>query len=231
MAEDTILCCPAVVFSEEVELLQIFTLKAMSSMLAILTRSLQYSRVWMETSTTCGGGFQLILCLAAVASTSLSHLVKGGHASRPQTWGLFDSFKNNADEDNDRVVLFAAAGRGERAVDTANDKIVDNTSMVPDSLKSIMCSPVPGNVQRMVSKMQSARNAEILPSITKLTSAAFSAMGIDTQAKTFERVKLVWRRRISRDRPIAAKLSGLELDVLREHIDCKLPDSDGRGEM
>lgn len=64
------------------------------------------------------------------------------------------AFVAETDEDQHRAVLDDAAGRDAKQ---ANQKIVDNTPIVLDGLKSMMQNPSMANVMRQLSKVESAR--------------------------------------------------------------------------
>ncbi|KAK6815695.1 hypothetical protein PG995_015983 [Apiospora arundinis] len=89
-------------------------------------------------------------------------------------------FDAETDEDNQRSVLFAAGKNT-----AANGLIVKFTPTVLDGLKSIQNNPSQANTEKQVKTMETARNANILPSITKLSQSAFQAAGVNGQAKTF----------------------------------------------
>ncbi|KAK8064297.1 hypothetical protein PG996_008949 [Apiospora saccharicola] len=89
-------------------------------------------------------------------------------------------FDAETDEDNQRSVLFASGKNT-----AANGLIVKFTPTVLDGLKSIQNNPSQANTEKQVKTMETARNANILPSITKLTQSAFQAAGVNAQAKTF----------------------------------------------
>ncbi|KAK8113581.1 hypothetical protein PG984_014107 [Apiospora sp. TS-2023a] len=89
-------------------------------------------------------------------------------------------FDAETDEDNQRSVLFASGKNT-----AANGLIVKFTPTVLDGLKSIQNNPSQANTEQQVKTMETARNANILPSITKLTQSAFQAAGVNAQAKTF----------------------------------------------
>ncbi|KAL1847093.1 hypothetical protein Daus18300_014063 [Diaporthe australafricana] len=93
------------------------------------------------------------------------------------------AFVAEKDEDQHRAVLDDAAGRD---ATKANQKIVDNTPIVLDGLQSIMQNPTMANTMKQLSKVESARNANILPSITQLSNSAFQNTGVDQQAKKFD---------------------------------------------
>ncbi|KAK9770778.1 hypothetical protein SCAR479_12569 [Seiridium cardinale] len=90
-------------------------------------------------------------------------------------------FKAESDEDAQRSVLFAAGNN-----EDANTKIVDNTPIVLDGLTSIAKDPSDANTAKQLQTMETARNANILPSITALTNSAFKASGIDSTAQKFQ---------------------------------------------
>ncbi|ORY61368.1 uncharacterized protein BCR38DRAFT_487120 [Pseudomassariella vexata] len=90
-------------------------------------------------------------------------------------------FDAETDEDAQRAVLFAA---GNNVV--ANQKIVVNTPIVLDGLQSIMENPSDANTAKQLQTMETARNANILPSITALTNSAFQATGVNAAAKNFQ---------------------------------------------
>ncbi|KAK6064267.1 hypothetical protein SCUP234_12168 [Seiridium cupressi] len=90
-------------------------------------------------------------------------------------------FKAESDEDAQRSVLFAAGNN-----EDANTKIVDNTPTVLDGLTSIAKDPSDANTAKQLQTMETARNANILPSITALTNSAFKASGIDSTAQKFQ---------------------------------------------
>ncbi|KAH8198203.1 hypothetical protein TruAng_007630 [Truncatella angustata] len=90
-------------------------------------------------------------------------------------------FKAESDEDNQRSVLFAAGANKD-----ANTKILDNTPTVLDGLSSIAKDPSDDNTAKQLQTMETARNANILPSITALTNSAFKATGVDATAQKFQ---------------------------------------------
>jgi hypothetical protein len=65
------------------------------------------------------------------------------------------AFVAEEDEDKHRAVLEDNASGG--AARQANTKIVDNTPIVLDGLKSMMQNPSTANVMRQLSKVESAR--------------------------------------------------------------------------
>ncbi|KAH8896506.1 hypothetical protein GQ53DRAFT_585004, partial [Thozetella sp. PMI_491] len=86
------------------------------------------------------------------------------------------------DEDQHRAVLFQAAGSSAKA---ANQKIVDNTPIVLKGLQSIMQNPTQANTAKQLNTIETARNAQILPSITQLSNSAFQAAGVQATAQKF----------------------------------------------
>lgn len=91
------------------------------------------------------------------------------------------AFNAESDEDAQRAVLAAAAGS---AGASSNSKIVQNTPTVLTGLKNIINSPTTATASKNLAVIQKARNPNILPSITQLSNAALSAMGLpQTQQK------------------------------------------------
>ncbi|QSZ34406.1 hypothetical protein DSL72_005998 [Monilinia vaccinii-corymbosi] len=92
------------------------------------------------------------------------------------------AFNAESDEDSQRSVLFAAAGK---AGASANTKIVQNTPAVLKGLKAMMQAPSALSVKYNVASIQAVRNPNILPSITALSNKALVAMGLPATAKAF----------------------------------------------
>ncbi|ESZ92601.1 hypothetical protein SBOR_7018 [Sclerotinia borealis F-4128] len=92
------------------------------------------------------------------------------------------AFNAESDEDSQRSVLLSAAGS---AGSSANSKIVKNTPAVLNGLKAIMKNPSTSSVKSNVATIESARNPNILPSITELSNAALSAMSLSQTAQKF----------------------------------------------
>ncbi|PQE17356.1 ppe family protein [Rutstroemia sp. NJR-2017a BVV2] len=90
------------------------------------------------------------------------------------------AFAAESDEDSQRAVLSAAAGSAGSA---SNAKIVKNTPVVLNGLKAIQKNPA--SVKTNVNTIETARNAQILPSITQLSNAALDAMGLAQTAQKF----------------------------------------------
>ncbi|CZR70137.1 uncharacterized protein PAC_20038 [Phialocephala subalpina] len=90
------------------------------------------------------------------------------------------AFNAESDEDAQRSVLAAAAGSAGKA---SNAKIVKNTPTVLDGLSAIMRNPA--SVKSNLQTIQNARNPQILPSITQLSNAALSAMGLPQTQQQF----------------------------------------------
>ncbi|THV54535.1 hypothetical protein BGAL_0025g00560 [Botrytis galanthina] len=92
------------------------------------------------------------------------------------------AFAAESDEDSQRSVLFAAAGS---AGSSANSKIVKNTPAVLKGLKAMVINPSTASVKSNVATIESARNPNILPSITQLSNAALGAMSLSQTAQKF----------------------------------------------
>ncbi|KAI7778570.1 hypothetical protein LA080_001991 [Diaporthe eres] len=118
----------------------------------------------------------------AVVSSSLNGMGTTTDQNQIRTMAR-KAFAAEKDEDQHRAVLDDAAGRDARQ---ANQKIVDNTPIVLDGLQSMMKNPSMANVMKQLSKVESARNANILPSITQLSNSALQNTGSDQKAKKFD---------------------------------------------
>ncbi|RKF61054.1 putative ppe family protein [Erysiphe neolycopersici] len=94
------------------------------------------------------------------------------------------AFKAESDEDKQRAVLAAAAGK---AGATPNRKIQQFTPTVLDGLDAIAKDPSPDSVASNTKMMEDARNPNILPSITDLSNAALDAMGLDKSAQNLQK--------------------------------------------
>ncbi|KAK8013099.1 hypothetical protein PG991_010474 [Apiospora marii] len=116
----------------------------------------------------------------SVVSNSLNTLITTTNTAQ-RTKLAKAGFDAETDEDNQRSVLFAAGKNT-----AANALIVKFTPTVLDGLKSIQNNPSQANTEQQVKTMETARNANILPSITKLTASAFQAVGVNAQAQTFQ---------------------------------------------
>ncbi|KAK7968018.1 uncharacterized protein PG986_002295 [Apiospora aurea] len=115
----------------------------------------------------------------SIVSNSLNTLITTTNPAQRSKLAK-SGFDAETDEDNQRSVLFAAGKNTQ-----ANGLIVKFTPTVLDGLKSIQNNPSQANTEQQVKTMETARNANILPSITKLTASAFQAAGVNAQAKTF----------------------------------------------
>ncbi|KAJ4397194.1 hypothetical protein N0V93_001418 [Gnomoniopsis smithogilvyi] len=117
----------------------------------------------------------------AIVSSSLNSM---GNTTDPATMRTLarKAYVAEKDEDQHRAVLNGAASGSARQ---ANQKIVDNTPIVLDGLQSIMVNPSMANTMRNLARVESARNANILPSITALSNSAFQQAGVNQQAQQF----------------------------------------------
>ncbi|KAK2608332.1 hypothetical protein N8I77_006950 [Diaporthe amygdali] len=118
----------------------------------------------------------------AIVSSSLNGMGTTTDTNQIRTMAR-KAFVAEKDEDQHRAVLDDAAGRDAQQ---ANKKIVDNTPIVLDGLQSIMRNPSMANTMKQLSRVETSRNANILPSITQLSNAAFQNTGVNSQAKTFD---------------------------------------------
>ncbi|KAG4423922.1 hypothetical protein IFR04_002917 [Cadophora malorum] len=92
------------------------------------------------------------------------------------------AFTAESDEDQRRNVLNTAGGS---AAKNANALIVKNTPAVLDGLQNIMNDPTPATAKTNLQSIETARNPNILPSITELSNAAMSMTGLQPLAVEF----------------------------------------------
>nr|ARJ57516.1 putative secreted effector protein CSEP034 [Podosphaera xanthii] len=92
------------------------------------------------------------------------------------------AFDAESDEDAQRSVLAAAAGDAGKS---PNSKIVQFTPAVLNGLMAISQKGTVESVQQNLPAIESARNPNILPSITKLSNAALDAVGLPMTAQKF----------------------------------------------
>ncbi|KAG4436561.1 hypothetical protein IFR05_007956 [Cadophora sp. M221] len=85
------------------------------------------------------------------------------------------AFQAESDEDQRRNVLATAAGS---AGAKSNALIVKNTPAVLDGLMTIQNDPTPETAAAALPGIESARNPNILPSITQLSQAALDNAGV-----------------------------------------------------
>ncbi|KAL5318317.1 hypothetical protein ACEPPN_013376 [Leptodophora sp. 'Broadleaf-Isolate-01'] len=85
------------------------------------------------------------------------------------------AFQAESDEDQRRNVLATAAGS---AGAKSNALIVKNTPAVLDGLMTIQNDPTPETAASALPAIESARNPNILPSITQLSQAALDNAGV-----------------------------------------------------
>ncbi|PVH84272.1 hypothetical protein DL98DRAFT_569237 [Cadophora sp. DSE1049] len=92
------------------------------------------------------------------------------------------AFTAESDEDQRRNVLNTAGGS---AAKNANALIVKNTPAVLDGLQNIMNDPTPATAKTNLQSIETARNPNILPSITELSNAAMMMTGLQPLAVEF----------------------------------------------